>query len=384
MKNKMTSELLHVVNIYFVVPYFFGNQLSYFKKKGVNIHVACSPSNELKDYARQQGFQYLEVSILRKISLLQDLKAVKEIYHYIKTNRIETVTGHTPKGGLIAMVAAFLAGVKKRIYFRHGLVYETAKGPKRFLLITMERLTSFLATQIVCVSPSVYQRSLKDKLSPANKQLILANGTCNGIDVQRFSKTNIDAEDLKHIRTKYQISENHFVLGFIGRLVRDKGIIELVEAFKRIHQEYPFTKLLLVGMLEERDALPPETVKEIKSNPDIIFTGYVNNRSIEKFYALMNIFILPSYREGFPTSVLEASAMELPALTTEVTGCIDAILPGKTGLFITHAADDLYDKVKYLLDHPETRSEMGWQGRQMVIERFDEIIVWKELEKLYL
>lgn len=377
-------NILHVVNIYFVVPYFLGNQLGHFAKKGIGMHVACSPSEELEAYARQQGFQYQEVPILRKISLLQDLKAVITIYRYIKKHKIDSVIGHTPKGGLVAMVAAFLAGVKKRIYFRHGLVYETAHGPKRLLLISMERLTSFLATQIVCVSPSVYQRSLEDKLSPAKKQLILANGTCNGIDVQRFSKMNIDAEDLKHIRTKYQISENHFVLGFIGRLVRDKGIIELVEAFKKIHQEYPFTKLLLVGMLEERDALPQETVEEIKSNPDIVFTGYVDNRSIEKFYALMNIFILPSYREGFPTSVLEASAMELPVLTTKATGCVDSIIPGKTGFFVAHSADDLQDKLKYLLDHPEESSEMGKHGRQMVKERFDEKIVWKELEKLYL
>ena len=378
------KSLLHVVNIYFVVPYFLGNQLSYFAKKGVKVHVACSPSDELNGYAQQQGFQYLEIPILRKISLLQDLKAIKGIYRYIKKNRIDTVTGHTPKGGLIAMVAAFLAGVKTRIYFRHGLVYETAKGPKRFLLISMERLASFLATRIVCVSPSVYQRSLQDRLSPAKKQLILANGTCNGIDVRRFSKANIDQEEIKLLQEKYQISEKHFVLGFVGRLVRDKGIIELVDAFKRIHLEYPFTRLLLVGMLEERDALPLDTVQEIKSNPNIIFTGYVDNRSIEKYYALMNLYVLPSYREGFPTSVLEASAMELPVLTTRVTGCIDAILPERTGLFVEHAAIDLYEKVKYLLDYSEVGTEMGKQGRQMVVERFEEKLVWKELEKLYL
>lgn len=377
-------RLLHVVNIYFVVPFFFGDQLGYFSKKGVNVHVACSPSEELNAYAKKQGFQYFEVPILRKISLLQDLKAVMKICSYIKKNKIDIVTGHTPKGGLIAMVAAFLAGVKKRVYFRHGLVYETAKGPKRFLLITMERLASFLATQIVCVSPSVYQRSLEDNLNPVKKQLILANGTCNGIDTQRFCQKNISSVDTESLRNKLHIGGQDFVIGFVGRLVRDKGIIELVEAFSMIHKQYPFAKLLLVGMLEERDALPQETVKEIKSNTNIIFTGYVYNGYIEKYYALMQLYVLPSYREGFPTSVLEASSMEIPVLTTRATGCIDSIIPDKTGLFVEHSAKDLYEKIKYFLDNPEKRQEMGEQGRQMVVERFEEKIVWKDLEKLYL
>lgn len=377
-------NLLHVVNIYFVIPFFFGDQLGYFSRKGMKVHVVCSPSEELNAYAKKQGFQYFEVPILRKISLLQDLKAVMKICRYIKKNKIDIVTGHTPKGGLIAMVAAFLAGVKKRVYFRHGLVYETAKGPKRFLLITMERLASFLATQIVCVSPSVYQRSLEDKLNPAKKQLILANGTCNGIDTQRFCQENIRSMDTESLKNKLHIGVQDFVIGFVGRLVRDKGIIELVEAFSMIHKQYPFAKLLLVGMLEERDALPQETVKEIKSNPNIIFTGYVDNSCIEKYYALMQLYVLPSYREGFPTSVLEASSMEIPVLTTRATGCIDSIIPDKTGLFVEHSAKDLYEKIKYFLDNPEKRQEMGEQGRQMVVAWFEEKIVWKDLEKLYL
>lgn len=377
------SHILHVVNIYFVIPYFLGNQLTYFLEKGYDIHIICSPSKELKDYAKQQRFKYKEIPILRKISLVQDLKSVWQIFRYIRKNKIEIVTGHTPKGGLLAMIAAFLAGAKIRIYFRHGLVYETSKGLKRYLLVTMDRLTSCLATKIVCVSPSVARRSLEDRLNPASKQLVLAHGTCNGIDIHRFSKDAINELSLVNLRNKYAISDKDYVIGFSGRLVRDKGIVELVEAFREIHKKYPNTKLLLVGMLEARDAVPVSVVQEIQSNPAIIHTGYVDNRQMEYFYAMMHVFVLPSYREGFPTSVLEASAMELPVITTRVTGCIDSILPNETGVFVQHDSHELELAIEHFITNPEYARTMGVQGRNFVIRNFEEHIVWNEIEKLY-
>lgn len=377
------SHILHVVNIYFVIPYFLGNQLTYFREKGYDIHIICSPSEELKDYAKQQGFKYKEIPILRKISLVQDLKSVWQIFRYIRKNKIEIVTGHTPKGGLLAMIAAFWAGTKIRIYFRHGLVYETSKGLKRYLLITMDRLASMLATKIVCVSPSVSRRSLEDRLNPASKQLVLAHGTCNGIDIRRFSKENINELSLVNLRNKYGISDKDYVIGFSGRLVRDKGIVELVEAFREIHEKYPNTKLLLVGMLEARDAVSVSVVQEIQSNPAIIHTGYVDNRQMEYFYAMMHVFVLPSYREGFPTSVLEASAMELPVITTRVTGCIDSILPNETGVFVQHDSHELELAIEHFITNHEYARTMGVQGRNFVIRNFEEHIVWNEIEKLY-
>lgn len=375
--------ILHVVNIYFAIPFFLGNQLTYFRQKGYDIHIVCSPSEELRDYAKQQGFKYKEIPILRKISLIQDLKSVWQIFRYIRKNQIEIVSGHTPKGGLLAMIAAFGARTKIRIYFRHGLVYETSKGLKRYLLITVDRLASLLATKIVCVSPSVYRRSLEDRLNPASKQLVLAHGTCNGIDIHRFSKDTINVLNLSNLRNKYGISDKDFVIGFSGRLVRDKGIVELVDAFQEIHKKYPNTKLLLVGMLEARDAVPISVVQKIQSDSNIIYTGYVVNSTIEYYYALMQVFVLPSYREGFPTSVLEASAMELPVITTQVTGCIDSILPNETGVFVQHDSHELELAIERFIMNPEFARKMGVQGRSFVVRNFKEQIVWNEIEKLY-
>ena len=377
------KNILHVVNIYFVIPYFLGNQLDYFKQKGYREHVICSPSDELEGYARKHGFEYEEVPINRSISLLEDLKALWRTIRYIRRKEIGIVTGHTPKGGIIAMTAAWLCRVPKRIYFRHGLVYETQHGLKRKLLITIDRIASAFATQIVCVSESVRRRSIEDRLGAASKQLILNQGSCTGIDTVRFDAGGIDGQRLNKLRKRLGLSRDDMVVGFTGRLVRDKGIIELVEAFKALKADVPRLKLLLVGMFEQRDALPGDLVKQISDDADIIHTGYVDYNEIEYYYSLMDIYVLPSYREGFPVSVIEAAAMGLPVVTTKATGCIDSIIDGETGLFVDHTAQSLSNAIKRLLQDPALREKLGRQARENARKNFDERTVWQYIEKLY-
>lgn len=378
------KKLLHVVNISFVIPYFLGEQLLYFNERNYKEHIVCSPSIELETLSKKYGFVYKGISILRKISLFSDLKALLRICCFIYVRKIDIVTGHTPKGALLAMVAAYIMRVPKRIYFRHGLVYETSTGLKRELLILMDKLAARLATKIVCVSPSVYKRSLEDGLNKETKQIVLLKGTCNGIDIRRFNKSNIRQEILLKLKSQLGIAEDSFVIGFTGRLVRDKGIIELIDAFTILKEKYLNIQLLLVGMLEERDALPTNTVDKINENPDIITTGYVENATIENYYALMDVFVLPSYREGFPTSVLEASAMELPIITTKATGCIDSIIENKTGIFISHNALDIYSSMELLYNNKQMRIIYGNNGRTFVEENFRQELIWKEIERLYI
>ena len=376
-------NILHVVNISFVIPYFLGKQLNWFVEKGNKEYIVCSDSEELKKFSKQYNFGYRAIDVLRKISIYKDLKAVVATYKYIKEVKADVVTGHTPKGGLVAMLAAWLARVPIRIYLRHGLVYETSRGLKRSLLVNIDRLASRLATKIVCVSPSVAKRSLEDKLNPASKQIVLANGTCNGIDIERFCRDQINTNKYKTLKNDLGIQDSDFVIGFTGRLVKDKGIIELVRAFHSLRQRYKNLRLMLVGMLEVRDALPEDVVRVIKEDDSIIKTGYVSYSDIEYYYALMNVFVLTSYREGFPTSVLEASAMELPVITTRATGCVDSIIDGETGIFVKHDDKELYDALSQLYDDDIKRKEMGKKGREFVVGHFSPQIVWKDIEKLY-
>lgn len=376
-------NILNVVSVYFSVPFFFGDQFLYFKDKGYNIHLICSPSEYLNSYAKEKQISYQEIPILRSISILQDLKSLSLIYKYIKINKIDIVVGHTPKGALLSMIAAYISRVPKRIFFRHGLVYETSVGFKRKLLILIDKLTSKLATQIICVSPSICQRSLEDKLNPERKQTLLSRGTCNGVDIRRFWTNKIESEIKNNLKRKLGIPENAFVIGFAGRLVRDKGIIELVDAFEYLSKKYNNLFLLLVGMIEERDTIPIDVINTIKENSHIIYTEFIDHSFIQYYYSLMKIFTLPSYREGFPTSVLEASSMEIPVITTRVTGCIDSIIENETGLFVSHSPIDLANAIEsFIIDESKIKT-FGKNGRQYIARNFEQHLIWKEIEKLY-
>ena len=375
----MNKNILHVVNIYFVLPYFIGDQFKYFKEKGYNMNVVCSPSEYLSDYAQKQGFEYLESPVNRNISIGQDFDSIRNICKFIKKQKIDIVVGHTPKGGLLAMIAGWLMRVPVRIYVRHGLVYETSKGLKRFMLMSVDRLASFCSTKVVCVSPSVLRKSIEDHLGPPKKQMIWHKGTCNGIDtLNHFNPAEIVPTRLTDLKARYGIGEEDFVIGYSGRLVKDKGIIELVHAFDKL-QQADNCKLLLVGMFEERDALPEDIQERILNDSRIIYTGFING-GMEYFYSMMDIYVLASYREGFPTGVLEAQAMEKPVITTRVTGCCDSIIDGRTGFFVNNTAEDIAEKIdKIRLD----KVIDGCEGRKGVIENFDSRLVWKEIEKLY-
>lgn len=372
-------NILHVVNIYFVLPYFIGGQFRYFKDKGYNMNVVCSESEYLKDYASEQGFEYLETPINRSISLKDDLRSIRKICRYIKRQKVDIIVGHTPKGGLLAMIAGKICRVPKRIYFRHGLVYETSQGLKRIILKSVDRLASMCATKIICVSPSVLKRSIDDRLAPAKKQIILKDGTCNGVDtVTQFNPDLTDKNKIAELKTRYGIKSGDFVIGYSGRLVKDKGIIELVQAFDRL-KNAENCRLLLVGMFEERDALPEDIKDRILNDDRIIYTGFVNG-GMENYYSMMDLYVLPSYREGFPTGVLEAQAMRLPVITTRVTGCCDSIIDGLTGLFADNSADDIAAKIDEIRLNKRID---GRCGREWVTEKFDSRIIWQEIEKLY-
>jgi len=377
-----SNNILHVVNIYFVLPYFIGGQFKYFSDRGYKMHVICSNSKYLCDYANKQGFNYVETSINRSLSIRQDIISVYRICKFIKKKEIGIVVGHTPKGGLLAMISGFIMRVPNRIYFRHGLVYETSHGIKRFILMNVDRLASLCATKIVCVSPSVLKLSIRDRLAALNKQIVLGKGTCSGIDTQnKFNPQIINEGKLQILMQKWGICESDWVIGYTGRLVKDKGIIELVKAFDILKVRDKSYKLLLVGMFEERDALPIQVQEKIKNDPQIVWTDFINEDQ-EYFYAMMNVYVLMSYREGFPTGVLEAQSMGKPVITTKVTGCCDSILDNVTGIFVDNNATDLVQKINYIkIGNNEV--SMGRKARNWVVTNFDNIEIWKEIEKLY-
>jgi len=375
-------KVLHVVNISFVLPYYIGEQFTFFKSKGINFYVACSDSEHLRQYANEKEFTAIPLPILRSINPFQDVKSILELRDFIKKNEIDIVFGHTPKGALIGIAAGYLSGVKRRVYFRHGLMYETAKGFKRFVLKKIEQITSNLATDVVCVSQSVINKSNTEGLNNPTKNTLLSKGTCNGIDSDKFSLLKLSTNKQQELIKTYNLDVSDRVIGYVGRLVNDKGINELVGSWKLLLEEFDNIKLLLVGPFEERDGLSSEIRDFIVNEPSVIYAGMIAD--VRPFYGLMDIFILPSLREGFPTVVLEASSMELPVITTKSTGCIDSIVENVTGLYTEISSTAIAEKVREYLINENLAKEHGINGRKFVVENFNQRIIWSEIERKFL
>lgn len=377
-------KILNISNIFFTLPYFFGNQLSHFTNKGYDIHLMCSPSPRLKPFANNHGCKNKEILFTRNFSIASDIKSLTGIIKYIKANHFDIVSGHTPKAGMLAMFAAKLCGVKKRIYFRHGLVYETATGIKRKILLMCERLASACATNVVCVSPYLMERSRTDKISNPHKLCILNIGSCTGIDTQNlFNPDNVDQRAIDDLKHRYNLYPDNFVIGFVGRLVGDKGIVELVTAFTQLYNKNNHLRLLLVGPLEERDAVPENIIIKIKEHPGIIHVGLIES-GMPEYYSLMDLFVLPTHREGLGVALLEAQSMRIPVLTTSHTGARDALKAGVTGDYIDMTPKSIVNAITEYLEQPDLNRRQGIEGRKFVIENFAEENIWKEIEKLYL
>ncbi|WP_286727564.1 MULTISPECIES: glycosyltransferase family 4 protein [Sphingobacterium] len=376
-------RLLQVVNDAFALPFFIGEQFGYFKERDVDQYVACPDSSFLRKYLGKMCIPYFVIPITRSFSPLGDAIAVWKLFKVIKKNHFTHVFGHTPKGAMIAMMAAYLAGVENRVYFRHGLVYETAKGPIRKILIAIEKLTCRLATTIVNVSPSVAARAETDGIKNKLKSILLSKGTCNGVNIDRFSRFNsVAAKEAQFIRQSLGINDEDFVVGFVGRMVRDKGIIDLIEAWQLVHAGDNKMKLVLIGPFEKRDAVPERILAQIGNLKSIIHIDFIED--VTPYYCLMDILVLPSYREGFPTVILEASSMSLPVLTSKATGCVDAIVEGETGLHITHDPKDIADKIKFYRNNLDVRKQHGINGRQFIITHFQQRVVWEDIaDKLF-
>ena len=376
-------KILHVFNIPFSLPIFLGDQIDYFNMLGSEVHIACSGSTKIHTFKKKWDFEYFELKIHRKFSFIEDLYSVYLLCKYIKKHKFKIVIGHTPKGAIIAMLSSFLCRVKKRIYFRHGLMFETSKGLKRKLLILIEQLTSLLSTEVVCVSHSVYYNSIKYKLSKKQQLLLIDRGSCNGIDsINRFNFDNCSVESIIIKKTIYNICNCDIVIGFVGRLSRDKGINELVDAWSKVKDKNNNVKLFLCGPLDERDPISDDTLLKIKHDSTIILSGEVEDT--EYIFSLFSIFILPSFREGLPTVVLEASSMMLPVITTKSTGCIDSIIENETGIFCDIDSESIYLNIQYYIDNPKIAKEHGINGRKFVRKYYNQKNIWAKLASLYL
>ena len=374
------SRILEIINLSSSERNFIGGQLSYFRKNGGHeVHLICTPDDAIYSFVEAQGANYFPVQIERRPSPWCDLKALVKIYRYIKRNKFDIVICHQEKSRLLGTVAAWLCRVPVRVIYAHGVLLDTMHGSKRRFFLAEGKLVSRLAHHVVCVSPSVMKRRVEIGMDKPHKQVLIGHGTCNGIDTQgKFNPALVSDVERRQIRDALGLAPTDFVVGFCGRIVRDKGITELARAIELLVKRHPdqSVKLLVIGEFERRDAVPQATADFLQLSPSVIFTGRVPFDEIQKYYTPMNVIVLPSYREGFGLVTIEAGAMGIPAIVSRSTGCIDSIVENVTGLYADIEPNDIADKIERFFD-PEFARKMGDQARRHVAESYEQSDVLK-------
>jgi len=353
-----------------------------FMQQYYEVTIICSDKELLEKVGEDEGVKTYPVELTRQITPLKDLKALRKLYRYFKKEKPFIVHTNTPKASLLGMLAAKFAKVPNRLYTVTGLRFEAERGLKRTILIAMEKLTCWAATKVIPEGQGVKKTLITNKIT--NKPLqIIANGNINGINTAYFSSALFSHEQNEKLKNQLGIPIIAFVFCFVGRLVKDKGINELVQAFIEINRTFLYAKLLLVGPFEqELDPLLPETEKAIRDHPDIFSVGFQTD--VRPYLAISDVFVFPSYREGFPNVVMQAGAMELPCIVTDINGCNEIIEEGANGLIIPPKnKDQLQSKMQLLLEDSKLRNHLKQNAREMISSRYEQKMVWEALLKEY-
>lgn len=379
----MNPRVLHVTTVPMTLRFLAGH-VAHAKRKGFEVHALSSPGEALEECARNMQIEVHAAVMPRRITPLVDLAALWRIVRVIRHVRPTIVDAHTPKGGLLAMMAATLCRVPVRIYHQHGLPLMTATGPKRRILRWAERTACRLAHQVICISESLREVLIAEGLCPPEKIKVLEHGSIDGVEADgRFNPARISTESAQLVRARYQIPPGALVIGFVGRIVRDKGLIELTQSWRALREECPSLHLLIAGPFESQDPIPADVEATLRSDPRIHLAGMVHD--MPSVYRALDVLVLPTYREGFGTALLEAAAMELPVIATRIPGCVDAVRDGETGLLVpVRDAEALTAAIRVYLGDPELRRRHGANGRHRARRDFDPEMIREALFQEYL
>ena len=376
-----SMRVAYVVTSSLAVDFLRGH-LAFLRRAGYEVTVISSPGAALGEIAKSDGVKPLAVAMARGISPLRDLISLGKLCRTMRRLRPAITNVSTPKAGLLAGLAAVLAGIPCRIYTLRGLRLETAAGMKRNLLWLAEWLACRCAHRVVCVSASLRQRAISLGLVKKEKTVIFGSGSSRGVDLQRFSPVAGDDARVRELRRRLHIPEKALVVGFVGRLAQDKGVAELLDAFSMLRLRLPELRLLLVGEPEPGDPLATDVWRRIRNDSNVVCTGQVADASL--YYHLMDVLALPTYREGFPNVVLEASASARPVITTNATGAVDSVRDHVTGLLVPVGdANALARAIAELLSDPGLRQAMGRAGREWVEKDFRPEAIWRAQAELY-
>ena len=375
---KKVEKIVRITTVPISLEKLLENQLN-FMKRFFNVTAISADKERLKKIGKDQDVNTYHINLTRKITPLKDLKAVIKLYRFLRKEKPFIVHTHTPKAGVVGMLASYLAGVSNRLHTVAGLPLLEAVGVKRKVLNFVEKLTYACATKVYPNSYGLKTIILNNKFTKKRKLKVIANGSSNGIDTSYFNPNHFSLEENKNLKLQLNINDNDFVFIFVGRIVSDKGINELVASFSKLVKENNNVKLLLVGPFEEElDPLKKQTLAEIETNKNIIYVGYQND--VRPYFSISDVLVFPSYREGFPNVVMQAGAMGLPSIVSNINGCNEIIEDNVNGLIIAiKDIEAIYNAMNKML----LTNNMKENTRKIIEERYEQKVVWQALLKEY-
>ena len=344
---------------------FLTGQAAFWRDHGLQMHVICGDGPELNAFAQQEGITYDAVAFCRKPHIWKDSHSIWQLYWLLKRLHPKIVHVNTPKAAVLGIIAARLAQVPIRVYEMHGLPFETRRGWKRWVLIQLEKLICRLATGVLAVSNSLKAVAAQHRISSESSIFVPSLGSCNGVDATHtFNGERLDRDRLKQVAASLNLSGK--VIGFIGRLNHDKGLKELAESWQLLRGHYPDITLLILGEPEGQSPAEHQFLEQLSADKRVRMLGHVSD--VPYYLALMNVLVLPTYREGFVNVLLEAAAMQVPVVASRVTGVVDAVINEQTGLLCApRSAKQIAKAVQRYLDCPSLAHEHGQKARHHVL-----------------
>ena len=376
------NKLIRITTVPISLDKLLSGQLAFMNRFYKVIGVS-SDAAYLEKVGKKEQIEVFNVEMTRQITPLKDLVAVYKLYRFFKKQKPFIVHTHTPKAGTVGMLAAKLAGVPNRLHTIAGLPLLEATGSKRKLLNFVEKVTYSCATKIYPNSFGLNEIIIQEKFCAPDKLKVLGNGSSNGIDTSFFDASHFVPTQNNTLKEELGILPDDFVFIFVGRLVADKGINELVEAFKELNILLPDTKLVLVGPLEtELDPLLPKTLKEIDVNPAIISVGFQND--VRPYFAIADALVFPSYREGFPNVVMQAGAMGLPSIVSNINGCNEIIVENYNGMIIpVKNTKAIFEAMKKILEDVIFYNHLKENSRKRIVDNYEQKVVWEAILNEY-
>lgn len=379
----MSKKLIRITTVPMALRYLLPGQMRYMATHGFDVLMVSADGKELPEVLSNEQCRHIIIPMTRRITPWQDLRCLWQLIRLFRKERPDIVHTHTPKAGLLGMMAARLAGVKVRIHTVAGLPLMVERGLKYQLLTLTEKITYACASQVWPNSNSLLQFIRDKRLARIQKLNIIAKGSSNGIDTSRFDPAILDLKKLKEIKDAIAYDENSIYLLCIGRLVKDKGIVELVNVFARLQTVQPSLKLVLVGDYEPLlDPLPAATLAKIEQHKAILHISWTH--AVEYYMELADYFVFPSHREGFPNVLLQAGAMCLPIIASCIAGNVDIVTDRATGL-IFDCGDErqLEEKIQFALEQPQQMKQMAQQLQEIVRSDYRRENIWEKLREAY-